>query len=340
MPATGTSGTVIAPFVLPSIGENPGARKVMVVVHGAGRFAEADLQPVADRVEAQLGRPINFIPVVYADVMNPPLGRAGVSVGVDTSKQEKLEEDMEKEMTRDAFLRAFADVPADQLLTALATAALPGGFNLVNTISTIVRTGQIGKITPDLLSAFSAAFPSIPIPSWLNKKAPSTTPAADAMGGLDLALVISEVFKYLANSTVLSAIQSRLKKKLDQAALEYDEIVLVSHSLGTVVAFDVLHDCADQYAKVTHWFTLGCPLVKVMRIGQRQDLGKINYGTVKHWFNIYDSTDIVANAIGPSFCRPGFLLHDIFVDIARQALPSHDYFTNPQTLEYIAAAMR
>ena len=192
MPATGTSGTVIAPFVLPSIGENPVARKVMVVVHGACRFTEADLQPVADRVEAQLGRPINFIPVVYADVMNPPLGRAGVSVGVDTSKQEKLEEDMEKEMTRDAFLRAFADVPADQLLTALATAALPGGFNLVNTISTIVRTGQIGKITPDLLSAFSAAFPSIPIPSWLNKKAPSTTPAADAMGGLDLNLVIKE----------------------------------------------------------------------------------------------------------------------------------------------------
>ncbi|MBI4789047.1 MAG: hypothetical protein HY782_18605 [Chloroflexi bacterium] len=335
MPATATSGT---PFMLPSIGENPGSRKVMMVVHGAGHFAEADLQPVADAVAARLGRPINFVPVVYADVMNPPLGRAGVSVGVDASQEKKLQDDLEKEMTRDAFLRAFADVPADQLLTALATAALPGGFNLVNTISTIVRTGQVGSITPDLLNAFSAAFPSIPIPNWLNKKAPSTTP--DAMGGLDLTFVIKEVCQYLANANVQSAIQTQVKQKLDQAALAYDEIVLVSHSLGTVVTFDVLHDCADQYAKVTHWFTLGCPLVKVMRIGQRRDLGKINYGTVKHWFNIYDSTDLVANALGPSFCRPEFLLHDIFVDIASDPLPSHDYFTNPQTLEYIAAAMR
>lgn len=121
---------------------------------------------------------------------------------------------------------------------------------------------------------------------------------------------------------------------------QFDDIVLVSHSLGTLVAFDVLHDCADAINRISYWVTMGCPLAKVQRLGKRGDLGHIGYQTIRRWYNIYDTTDIVANALGPLFPSMNYFLYDIFVDVAKDPLPAHDYMTNPETLDILAAIMK
>lgn len=150
-----------------------------------------------------------------------------------------------------------------------------------------------------------------------------------------------QVGVYLFNRDLATVIQNCVVQALDQAMAKYDSIVIVSHSLGSVVAFDILREMGDRYNKVSCWFTTGCPLGKLRRIGMRgDDLGAITPQNVARWYNIYDSTDLIADALGPFFPRHGFRLHDIFVDVARDPVTAHDYMRNADTLDLIAEAMR
>ncbi len=153
--------------------------------------------------------------------------------------------------------------------------------------------------------------------------------------------ITRQVGVYLFNRNLAAEIQNRVVQALDQAMANYDDIVFVSHSLGTVIAFDVLHEMGERYNRISCWFTTGCPLGKLRRIGLRgDDLGAIAPQNVARWYNIYDSTDLIADALGPFFPRPGFRLHDIFVDVARDPVASHDYMRNAETLDLIADVMR
>jgi pimeloyl-ACP methyl ester carboxylesterase len=153
--------------------------------------------------------------------------------------------------------------------------------------------------------------------------------------------ITRQVSVYLFNRNLAAEIQNCVVQALDQAMANYDEIVFVSHSLGTIIAFDVLHEMGERYNRISCWFTTGCPLGKLRRIGLRgDDLGAITPQNVGRWYNIYDSTDLIADALGPFFPRPGFRLHDIFVDVARDPIASHDYMRSAETLDLIAETMR
>jgi hypothetical protein len=62
-----------------------------------------------------------------------------------------------------------------------------------------------------------------------------------SVGGtlISLADTVNDVVQYFYNPSMRSAIQSRLHDRLAEAAAAFDHTVLVSHSLGTVIAFDV-----------------------------------------------------------------------------------------------------
>lgn len=170
------------------------------------------------------------------------------------------------------------------------------------------------------------------------------TIALTALPGQSLAELIAtelnEVAGYLFNPITYNKIQSRMYDGLNRATQLGDSLVVVSHSLGTLVAFDALRALGGQY-DVSAFFTLGSPLAKLRRIGSRSaDLGAINYDHVNSWLNIYDTTDPVANALGPAFPIPGYRLRDVFVDIASAPIPSHDYFPNGEVLAEIAKAMK
>lgn len=159
--------------------------------------------------------------------------------------------------------------------------------------------------------------------------------------GIDPALAdtIDEVVQYVFNRTAASRIQARVKKSFDQAK-KFDEIVIVSHSLGTVVAFDVLKQFANQY-NVTQWFTMGCPLVKLLKARIRpSDVGQISEMHIARWYNLYDTNDFVSDVIGAFFNVPGLYIHDIFVDNAPAMPGAHDYFPQPGIQAMIADALR
>lgn len=153
-----------------------------------------------------------------------------------------------------------------------------------------------------------------------------------------IATDLNQVASYLFSSQVAGAIQKRMLDGLNQALGLGDELVIVSHSLGTVVAFDCLR-AANGGHNVSAFFTLGSPLSKLRRLSLRTaDLGAIP-GSVGEWLNLYDTTDPVANALGPVFPSRQFRLRDVFIDVDDDPIHSHDYFANPETLAEIASAL-
>lgn len=154
------------------------------------------------------------------------------------------------------------------------------------------------------------------------------------------AITTQHVADYFFSPATRAAIQARLIEKLDEARKKFGEIVLVAHSLGTVVSFDVLKQYVARY-NVVAFFTAGSPIAKLRRIGKYDDrLGAIDYQHVKRWYNVYDTTDWVADPLGPSFPKPGYRVFDVFVDIGVLPDASHDYFRNRETLQLFADAMR
>ncbi|MGE5263907.1 MAG: hypothetical protein ACM3S0_11040, partial [Acidobacteriota bacterium] len=293
-------------------------------------------QPMVAKIQERLGgQAIQVIPVRYADVMDPSNAKISGFTASNAGALAKFQADFQNELSRDAFLRAFSSISTEQLLSVLAKAALPGGLNLFTLVPALVGAAQGTSNQSNIMAQLRRIFPSIPVPD-----SGSMLTSGSAMGGLSLDLVAKQVWYYLFNDQVRTEIQSRLKTGLETAMQQFDDIVLVSHSLGTLVAFDVLHDSADIFNRVSYWVTMGCPLVKVQRLGQRGDLGKISYLTIRRWYNIYDTTDIVANSLGPLFPSMNYFLYDIFVDVAKDPLPAHDYTTNPETLDILAAIMK
>ena len=145
--------------------------------------------------------------------------------------------------------------------------------------------------------------------------------------------LIADVSRYLSEDALAAKIQDRLIAVLDKAKA-YDEVTLVSHSLGTVVAYDVLRKHAQGY-NVRHLITMGSPLRKAVLAGKRpNDVGQIALPAVETWDNIYDATDLVANPIATTF--PGYKVNDMVVDNGNLPIESHDYWPNPKVLGFIA----
>ena len=152
--------------------------------------------------------------------------------------------------------------------------------------------------------------------------------------------ITQELADYFFNASARAEIQSRLTTKLDQAKQQSDEIVIASLSLGTVVCFDVLKQFAGRY-KISIWFTTGAPIAKLRRVGRYDDnLGAITAQNIARWYNVYDTTDWIADPLGPAFPKPGYRLHDIFVNVATEPIPSHDYFNNRETIQMFADVLR
>ena len=113
---------------------------------------------------------------------------------------------------------------------------------------------------------------------------------------------------YLSSKTTGSAIRDRLQAVLGPAMLAGDDICLVTHSMGCMVAYDVLwkysfeseHQAVRRTGtRVSRWVTLGCPLGEP---GVRVNLRDARYGeseryprNVDVWRNIHARDDFVAH---------------------------------------------
>jgi hypothetical protein len=98
---------------------------------------------------------------------------------------------------------------------------------------------------------------------------------------------------------VRQELRSRLLEKLKAAKEEAEKIVVISHSMGTMVAYDVLRNCPDC-PPVDTLITLGSPL-GVREVQQEiKASGKKSVdfpaATLRRWINIYDPLDPICGA--------------------------------------------
>lgn len=264
--------------------------KVIVFVHGAGKFKKDWYKEPLDGLTALLGTEPPAVGVWYGDIANVDL-----AVSATTRRRRKG--------------RRNAAAP---VLDTEEVANFKAAFAM------LVQT--------DLNS----------LPQYERHTAVFSLPAQFLAEVI--ATDLNQIAGYLFSSKLYMAVQKRMREALNQALGMGDEIVIASHSLGSVVAFDMLREVADA-ANVTTFFTLGSPLSKLRRLNLRTaDLGAIP-GNVGEWLNLYDTTDPVANALGPVFPSRQFRLRDVFVDVDSDPIRSHDYFRNPETLAEIAAAL-
>ena len=149
---------------------------------------------------------------------------------------------------------------------------------------------------------------------------------------------VDGVIAYFVTRRRREMIRNRLRETLAHLTGSGHEIVLISESLGCLVAFDVLRAEADQY-NIVAWITLGCALRTVVRTRQRRaDLGAINPQTVGQWLNLYAPRDLVAAPIASTF--PDYPIRDERIDGARGRLQSHRYWANPRVAVLIARVLR
>lgn len=103
-----------------------------------------------------------------------------------------------------------------------------------------------------------------------------------------VALFTTDVFQYLNNGRISTVINQGVKQALSEAP----DSIVVSHSLGTVVAYRLLTEAHDAGWSVPLLVTLGSPLgVEVVR----KKLSPIEApAVVGRWFNAMDNRDVVA----------------------------------------------
>lgn len=120
----------------------------------------------------------------------------------------------------------------------------------------------------------------------------------------------SDLTAYLTSKVIGSKIRTRLREVLEPALLAGDDICLVTHSLGCMVAYDVFwkYSFDSEHAairatgnKVALWVTLGCPLAET---GVRRNLldgmvlenEKFPRNRFRDWLNIHAEDDFIAHA--------------------------------------------
>lgn len=111
--------------------------------------------------------------------------------------------------------------------------------------------------------------------------------------GGSIALATRDVYRYLRNSTIRQVIDSGVAGAITPG----QETVVVSHSLGTVVAYNVLRQNSHTHGwKVPLFVTLGSPLaITEIRRSVRALAAPTQCPTcVGGWFNAMDERDVVA----------------------------------------------
>lgn len=111
-------------------------------------------------------------------------------------------------------------------------------------------------------------------------------------------------------------------------------IVLVSHSLGTVIARDLLDD-AGLCARTKLWVTAGSPLG--LEAVQKNLLTKGTHNPGVQWITCYDVNDVVAlgHPLHPTWGDP---LRDVEVDNRDSPHSIERYLGHPETAATIGAA--
>ncbi len=140
-------------------------------------------------------------------------------------------------------------------------------------------------------------------PDWVQRCLNALSNSRFWAGMAESAMIgdLKQVSDYIEKPGVRQAVQARVA-----AAIEEDTVVMVGHSLGSVVAYEAL--CANPDWPVRTLVTLGSPLGIRNLIFDRLVPAPVEGrgawpGSVRRWVNIADRGDVVAlvKDLGPLF---------------------------------------
>jgi len=131
-------------------------------------------------------------------------------------------------------------------------------------------------------------------------------------------------------------IQGRLRDAIERAARNSDRIAVVAHSLGSVIAFDVLHGWEQDGAplRADLFCTFGSPLNKSIFRGHN---GRpvVAPPSVSSWINVYSPSDMIASGLGPGYVG----VTDRRIETSVLPLTAHSsYWTHPEVIGLFATA--
>ncbi|MBI5032330.1 MAG: hypothetical protein HZB51_17505 [Chloroflexi bacterium] len=297
-----------------TLGPNRTPSRAMVIIHGAGDWPIGYSKPMVETIQGFIDSPVTNqferIEVNYSDVIKSSAAQAArATLGqsqamfMNALMNEHLQASMNALGTDQLLKRMVGQTPQ---FIGLATAALfPGSDIVLNALAQIICGKSLAQLRNEVLSA--------------------------------IAPTIQDVCLYLSATAFENQFRQKLIDKLHEAQ-KFDEVILVSHSLGTVITFDVLNAWKEETPKIPVWFTMGCPLAKVLRLASGRSAELKKPSLVKRWFNIYNTNDLVANMLSPTFNKDG--VYDVFCALKDPAKSdpgsAHDYFTNSNALRLVA----
>lgn len=151
--------------------------------------------------------------------------------------------------------------------------------------------------------------------------------------------VVEDVGNYIARNGVRTAVQNVVHAKLGEAERSSVPVVLISHSQGTVICYDVLRQSGSNYPHLRTWITMGSPLRKYFGFFQwgRQQLGM---PSDLRWMNLYDIKDIVGKDLKGAVDWSSPSPEDFKVDNRRHAGNAHDHWHNQETVKVATGEIR
>jgi pimeloyl-ACP methyl ester carboxylesterase len=152
--------------------------------------------------------------------------------------------------------------------------------------------------------------------------------------------LIADVGNYVGRNGVRSAVQQVLHGLLGVEAVDPGRRVLVvAHSQGTIISYDVLREAGQNYPGLRTLITMGSPL--------RKYVGPLQWGRAQlgvpaglRWLNVYDKNDIVGKDLKGALDWQAPQPVDTLVDNVKNAGGAHNHWANPQVTKLVAAEVR
>ncbi len=293
--------------VVPAAGR-PGAlsgavdrsRPTILYVHGAGnKPAQRDLKQAwdTDLFHRDMGDQTSM--VYYADILHTTPG----ALGIDGCEQDDA---------LAALVAGAVTAGLDNEATSLGAASVPVAPLQSTDVADFART-QRGKAFATRLAAavIEHADTVATAPDPLSAVLPLPRFLRDLLLRELLRRIVPDAEAYFFNQRQRDRIQTRLRAAITAVQ---GPLIVVSHSLGSVITYDVLSEAAHAHRDVRLLITLGSPL------GYTEIQDKVSQplqvpGPVGRWTNVADPLDPVAldGQLNNDF-RGGLDLVDLRVD--------------------------
>lgn len=148
--------------------------------------------------------------------------------------------------------------------------------------------------------------------------------------GTNIESLLGIKFDDLADYYDQAEIRQKMRSRLSELLAEHQgkRLMLIAHSMGSIIAYDVLRSCENSAAiKIEHFITVGSPIgLPIVAHKIRQEFGeKHTPQQVQRWTNIADPGDKVAldcnlaDEYGPN--HQGVRVSDVLV---------HNGYVNPE----------